>query len=55
MKYKVEFVAGEYMVIRYIFSGIIAVCARDRGKYYGVFKDMRTACEQAAALAKYNT
>ena len=54
MKYKVEFVAGNYMVIRYLFSGIIAVCARDRGKYYGIFKDMHTACEQAVGLAKYS-
>lgn len=54
MKYKVEFIAGNYMVIRYLFSGIIAVCARDHGKYYGIFKDMRTACEQAVELAKYS-
>lgn len=54
MKFRVEFVAGNYMVIRYLFSGIIAVCARDRGRYYGIFPDMRTACEQAVELAKYS-
>lgn len=54
MKFRVEFVVGNYMVIRYLFSGIIAVCARDRGKYYGIFKDMHTACEQAVELAKYS-
>ena len=54
MKFRVEFVVGNYMVIRYLFSGIYAVFTRDRDKYYGTFEDMSSACEQAVELAKYS-
>ena len=54
MRFRVEFVAGNYMVIRYLFSGIYAVCTRDRDKYYGTFEDMRSACGKAVELAEYS-